>query len=163
MENKSTVEGRQEKDKQAFIEALKETPIIAAACKRAGIGRASYYRWRRDDKQFLRCVEDAIAQGFELINDLSEGQIIALIKEKKLPAITLWLKHHHPRYGSLKSKSHIPIAAREDLTPDEQKIVLEALALASGNITHQNNHDNNDTTKIGTNTGESSDPPASGI
>lgn len=127
----STIEDRIKKDKQAVIEALKETPIIAAACKRADVSRATYYRWRLEDKQFLHEVEDAMSQGFDLINDLSEGQIITLIKEKKMPAITLWLKHHHPRYGS-KSRLYIPIARREDLTPEEEKIMLEALRLASG-------------------------------
>ncbi len=127
----NAIEKRIEKDKQAVIEALKETPIIAAACKRADVSRATYYRWRADDKQFLRNVDDAMSQGFDLINDLSEGQIITLIKEKKMPAIALWLKHHHPRYGS-KKNAYTPVVAREDLTPDEEKMVLEALRLASG-------------------------------
>ena len=129
--NNQTVEERLMQDKQAVLDALKETPIVAAACKKAGIGRATYYRWRKEDKIFLRNVEAAMSQGFDLINDLSEGQIIVLIKEKKLPAITLWLKHHHPRYGS-QAKASMPIAAREDLTPEEERLVLDALALASG-------------------------------
>ena len=161
MENETlenqTIKERLEKDKQAVFDALKETPIVAAACKRAGIGRATYYRWRKEDKQFLRHVEDAMVQGFELINDLSEGQILTLIKEKKLPAITLWLKHHHPRYGS-KAKPYTPIAAHEDLTPEEQKIVIDALALVSGGISQPNNNDDNNATTTGTDPGESADP-----
>ena len=148
--NNQTIEERLEKDKQAIFEALKETPIVAAACKKAGIGRATYYRWRKEDKKFLRQAEDAMAQGFELINDLSEGQIITLIKEKRLPAITLWLKYHHPRYGS-KIKSHTSIATYDDLTSEEQKIVLDALALTSGKNNQPNNDDNNNSTTTGTN------------
>lgn len=154
--NNQTAEERLEKDKQAVFDALKETPIVAVACKKVGIGRATYYRWRKEDKKFLRQVEDAMAQGFELINDLSEGQIITLIKEKKLPAITLWLKHHHPRYGS-KAKPYTPIATHEDLTPEEQKIVLDALALTSGEIGQPNNNDNNNSATSGTNSGEPTD------
>ena len=145
MKNNSTIEERQEKDKQALLEALKEVPVIAAACKRAGIGRATYYRWRKENSQFLRQIEDAMAQGFELINDLSEGQIITLIKEKKMPAITLWLKYHHPRYGS-KAKSYTKPATAEDLTTEERKIILEALALTSGKVVPQNNYDGNNST-----------------
>src|SRR3989339_1693880 len=114
MENNLTIEKRQEKDKQLLIETLKEPPIITAACKKAGIGRATYYRWRKEELPFLRQVETAMTEGFELINDLSEGQIISLIKEKKLPAITLWLRHHHPRYGS-KIKPYLKPAISEDL------------------------------------------------
>ncbi len=150
MENNSTVEKRQEEDKRALLGALKETPIIAAACKRAGIGRATYYRWRREDPQFLRHAEDAIAEGFELINDLSEGQIISLIKEKKLPAITLWLKHHHPRYGA-KVRPYEKMATVETLTPEEREIVLEALALSSGHTAPQNTHGGNNASVSGAN------------
>src|SRR3989344_3629122 len=100
MENNMTIEERQDKEKQAVIDALKEMPIIQVACKRANISRATYYRWRKEDKNFLRQSEDAMGQGFEFINDMSESQIVTLIKEKKLQAIVIWLKHHHPRYGS---------------------------------------------------------------
>lgn len=161
-QNNLTIEERLEKDKQTVLEMLKETPIVAAACKKSGIGRATYYRWRRDDKQFLRHVEDAMAQGFELINDLSEGQIVTLIKEKKMPAITLWLKHHHPRYGS-KANSYTPIVTAEDLTAEEQKIVLEALSLVSGKSIGNNNHDGDQPTISGDNQGEPENQTTNGI
>lgn len=89
-------------NKNKILEILKEMPIIEVACKRAGIGRATYYRWRKEDKDFLEQSENAMAQGFEFINDMSESQIVTLIREKKMPAITLWLKHHHPYYGASK-------------------------------------------------------------
>jgi len=118
-------------DKRKLVEALKEMPIIVAACKRAGVSSATYYRWRQDDKRFRRESEDALEQGCLYINDMSESQLIGLIKEKKMPAIALWLRHHHPRYGS-KAKPYVPIAEVEDLTDDERQVMLEALALASG-------------------------------
>ena len=77
MDENKTVEERQEKDKHFLVEALKEMPIVQIACKRAGVSRATYYRWRKEDKNFLRQSEDAMAQGFEFINDMSESQIVA--------------------------------------------------------------------------------------
>ena len=130
----TTIEERQDKDKQATMEALKEMPVVQMACRKAGISRATYYRWRKEDKNFLRQCEDAMNQGIEFINDMSESQLITLIREKKMPAIALWLKHNHARYGS-KTRSYTPITATEELSPEEQKIVLEALAIASGNNT----------------------------
>jgi transposase-like protein len=141
MENNSTTEERKESDKQSLVETLKEMPIIQIACKKSGISRATYYRWRQEDKNFLRQSEDAMAQGFEFINDMSESQVVTLIKEKKLPAIALWLKHHHPRYGS-KIRSYSPVTSREDLTPEENSILLEALKLASGGIIEDENDNN---------------------
>ena len=126
-----TIKERQRKDKQKLIETLKELPIIQVACKKADISRDTYYRWRKEEQDFRRQGENAMEQGFEYINDLSESQILNLIKEGKLPAIALWLKHHHPRYG-YKNQIYKPIARNEDLTAEEQTILMEALSLASG-------------------------------
>jgi hypothetical protein len=131
MENNKTVEERQEKDKVALLETLKEIPIVQVACKKTGISRATYYRWQGEDKNFKRQSHDALDHGIEFINDMSESQLITLIKEKKMPAIAMWLKHNHKRYGS-KGREYIPIASSEDLTPEENEMVLDALALASG-------------------------------
>lgn len=153
MESNSTIEDRQIKDKQALLETLKEMPIIQVACKKAGISRATYYRWRKEDKHFLRQSEDSMSVGIAFINDMSESQLISLIREKKMPAIAMWLKHNHPRYGS-KARTYAPIASSADLTPEEEKIVLEALALASGGGTPIQNHDSNGPTIPGENLGK---------
>ena len=153
MENNEVIEMRQKNDKEALVEAFREMPIIQVACKRTGISRATYYRWRKEDKNFRKQCEDAMNQGFEYINDLSEAQIINLIKEKKLPAITLWLKNHHPQYGS-KTKTYIPIATNEELTPEEQKIIMNALNLVSDNNINYKENEKNHSATLGTNLGE---------
>lgn len=129
-----TIKERQSKTKQAMLDILKEMPIIQFAVKKAGISRDTYYRWRKEDKNFFRQSEDAFTQGNEFINDMSESQIITLIKEKKMPAIALWLKHHHPRYGGSNMRSYTPASVKEDLSPEEKRIVVEALKLASGGM-----------------------------
>jgi hypothetical protein len=129
-ENPSIIE-RRDDCKQAVIDALKEMPVITVACKRAGVSSATYYRWRQEDKDFMRQSRDAMDRGIEFVNDMSETQLIGLIKEKKMPAITLWLKHHHARYGS-KSQPYVPIASADELSPEEEKLVLDALNLAAG-------------------------------
>lgn len=132
-ENNQTVEERQQKDKELLLGALKEMPIIQVACKRSGISRATYYRWQQEDKDFKRKSLDALDDGIEFINDMSESQLITLIKEKKMPAIAMWLKNNHKRYGS-KGREYMPIASTEDLTPEEEKLVSDALRMASGKI-----------------------------
>ena len=120
MENNSTIEERQEKDKQALIEALKEMPIARVACKRAGISRATYYRWRNEDKSFLQQCYEAIITGIEVINEMSDSQLISLIGEKSLQAIKWWQQHNHERYGA-KPKTNPAQAALENLDPSDSK------------------------------------------
>lgn len=122
MENNQTnktIEERQEKDKQALIEALKEMPIARVACKRAGVSRATYYRWRNEDKDFLQQCYEAISIGIEAINEMSDSQLISLIGEKSLQAIKWWQQHNHERYGA-KIKPHVALAL-ENLNPNDPK------------------------------------------
>lgn len=123
MENdisKSTIEERQEQDKQALLEALREMPIARVACKRAGISRATYYRWRNENKEFLSECYEAISIGMDAINDMSDSQLIALIGEKSLQAIKWWQQHNHERYGA-KKRVH-PLSAVQHLKPNDPRL-----------------------------------------
>jgi len=123
----NAIEIRQRKEKEAVIEQLKRVPIIQVACERAGISRATFYRWR-EDREFQKTTREAMTEGTAFINELSESQIITLIKEKNLPAIRLWLRHHDPKYAE-----RIEIVNRqpeEALNPEQEEIVRQALSLA---------------------------------
>lgn len=98
MLKKNAIERRQEKQKKAVLEQLEKIPIIQIACERAGIGRASFYRWKNDDQNFTETAENSMSIGEQLINDMSESQLISLIKDKNGGAIKYWLEHHHLKY-----------------------------------------------------------------
>ncbi len=70
------------KAKKIFLENLKKIPIVHASCERSGISRASVYRWKKEDEKFAKAMSEAMDEGEALINDLSEGQLITLIKDK---------------------------------------------------------------------------------
>lgn len=89
-----------EKEKNQLLENLRKVPIVQIACDRTGVGRTTFYRWKKEDKEFAEELEKAIEEGIQFINDLSESQLISQIKAGKLPAITLWLKHNNPRYNT---------------------------------------------------------------
>lgn len=114
---------------QQFLDELRKVPIIQVACEKTGISRNSVYRWRRDDKKFATQMDDAMADGVAFVNDMSESQLLTLIKEKNWPAISFWLKHRNENY---KNKIEVTtVDDRESLTPSQQKIVKRALSLAS--------------------------------
>ncbi len=119
------------KIKNLLVEQLKKTPIIQVACEKTGIARASFYRWKQQDKEFAKAADAAIAEGEMLITDLSELQLINLIRDKNFPAINLWLKAHHEKYGNKVEISGQLTTSDEELTPEQTAIVKEAFRLAS--------------------------------
>lgn len=117
--------------KNQILEQLKRTPIVEAACQKAGISRQTFYRWKFEDSEFAKEVEKAIDDGRMLVNDLSESQVLSLIRDKNWQAISFWLKHHHPSYKTkiqIEGSLQMP---QEELTPEQEETVKEALRLAS--------------------------------
>lgn len=127
MKRESTLK-RNKTEQKVVLEQLRKIPIVQIACERSNIGRSTYYRWRRDDAKFKKATDEAMQDGEEMINDLSESQLITLIKEKNFPAIQLWLRQHHPKYRN-KVELTTKTAEEEALTPQEEKMVREALGL----------------------------------
>ena len=120
-----------DKNKQLLIEQLKKTPIIQIACEKINIGRATFYRWKKDDENFSTQVDEALLDGNELVNDMAESQLMSAIKDKNLTAIIFWLKNHHQSYAT-----KIEVTAKlkhddEQLTPEQEALVMKALKLAS--------------------------------
>jgi len=87
------------KTKNLLLESLRQMPIVELGCKKVGVSRATFYRWKTSDKEFAKAVENAIFEGENLINDLSENQLISLIKDRNFQSINLWLKVHHKKYS----------------------------------------------------------------
>lgn len=125
----NTIEKRQSKNKTQLLEILKKTPIVQIACEKAGVGRATYYRWRKEDSEFAEASDQALLDGSLLVNDMAESQLMSAIKDKNMTAIIFWLKHHHPAYLT---KVEITSAnkAEDVLKPEQQDGVKKALVMA---------------------------------
>lgn len=117
------------KQKELLLEHLRTVPIVEMACKRIRISRATFYRWCSEDEDFKADVENAKVDGIESINDISEAQLISLIKEKKYQAISLWLKHNHKRFISEEKRDMLARAQkRVELNAQQKELLKEALA-----------------------------------
>lgn len=126
-----------DKEKKLLLEQLKKTPIIQFACEKAGIARATYYRWKQEDKEFNKEADIAIIEGEALITDMSESQLISLIRDRNFQALQLWLRHHHPKYTNKVEISGRLTHSDEDLTPEQTALVKAALRLASFDKNHE--------------------------
>lgn len=137
---------KKNKFQDQFLEELRKVPIVQVACEKTGLSRNSIYRWRKEDKEFLKKMDDAYVEGVALVSDMSESQLLTLIKEKNYSAISFWLRHRNDNY-----KNKLEITTKEDseeLTPSQAKIVKQALKLAKitksksiKNITKKKDHD----------------------
>ncbi len=102
-------------NKAKVLKELKTIPVVSVACSRVGVGRATYYRWLREDKGFEEDADKAIDQGTLLINDMAESRIINDIKEGKPYATLFWLRHNHKTYFSPTLKAYL--GKRKDKHP----------------------------------------------
>lgn len=128
---KIAIYDRQVQDKADVIEQLKKMPIIEIACKRANVSRSSFYRWKAEDKIFSRDADQAMKEGEDFISDMSESQLISMIKDKKFSAVQLWLKTHSPKYASrLEISGQLTTREEEELSPEQQDVVRQALHFA---------------------------------
>jgi len=121
---------KKNKSQEQFFEELKKVPIIQVACEKTGLSRNSVYRWRKEDKDFLEKMDQAISDGVDFVNDMSESQLLTLIKEKSWPAISFWLKHRNSKF---KERIEIEggIKVIEELSPEKSEQVKNALTLAN--------------------------------
>jgi len=115
--------------KKSVLVQLKQVPIVQVACQKSGVSRATFYRWRQEDKDFKKLADEAVLEGETLITEMSESQLVSLIRDKNFAAIQLWLKSHHPKYGTKVEISGGLNVSRE-LTEEENKLIEKALRLA---------------------------------
>lgn len=136
------VEIRQKAQKKLLLDQLKQMPIIEIAVKKAGVSRASFYRWCGEDKRFKEEADMAIREGEAMITDMSEGQLISLIRDRNFSAIHLWLRSHNPKYSSkLEFYGNLTLE-EEKLTPEQEALIARALKLAGITNNNQlNNHE----------------------
>ena len=132
IKSNATIKRRVTEDKKRILEQLKKTPIIQLAAKETGIGRTTYYRWRKQDKKFAQAAQEALQEGYLFVNDIAESQLLSLIKDKKLEAIRLWLRHHHPLYTE-KLKIVGNISHVQELTKEQKATIRKALRLVNLN------------------------------
>ncbi len=122
---------KKDRNKDLLLDQVRKIPIIQVACEKVGIARATVYRWKEEDAEFKKKLEEALAEGEALINDMGESQLLSLMKEKNWPAISFWLRHRNPKFRERIEVTASIKSPQDELTPEQQAVVQEALRLAS--------------------------------
>ena len=124
---KTAIQLRQDNEKTSLVEQLRKTPIVQIACEKLNIARSTFYRWRQEDKLFDRQVEQAIAEGNLLVNDMAESQLMAAIRDQNMTAIIFWLKHHHTTYATRIELSGELRQKDDPLTKEQEEMIQQAI------------------------------------
>jgi hypothetical protein len=82
-----------------FLEELRLVPIVSLACEKTGISRNSVYRWRKEDPEFTREMDEVLAIGVDSVNDLAESKLINNIQKGEMQAIKYWLDNNKKNYA----------------------------------------------------------------
>jgi predicted DNA binding protein len=130
-EESTAVDARKAREQALLLEHLRKVPIIQIACEKAGIGRATYYRWKKEDEVFAKAADEAVLEGTQLVSDMAESQLLTAIRDGNLGAVMYWLKHRNPHYNNkLEVTARLKTVA-DELTPEQEAAIAEALRLAS--------------------------------
>lgn len=126
-----TLAVKTKQQKQAFLEQLPKYPVVQVACEKSGVGRSTYYAWRKD-KEFAKLADEAIKSGTYFINDMAESKLIQNIQSGNNTAIIFWLKNHHGSYNERIVHEHEHTLELED---EDKKAIAKALInIGLGNI-----------------------------
>jgi hypothetical protein len=121
---------KKNKVKDAFLEQLRKVPIVQVACEKVAVSRNSVYRWRNEDEDFRKAMEEALADGEALVNDMSENQLLSLIRDKNWSAISFWLRHRNPKFRERVEITTKVERVDEPLTPEQEELMKEGLRQA---------------------------------
>lgn len=124
---------RKKKEKKLILDLLLKYPIVQLACEKAGISRATFYRWKNEDEEFNIESEKAIFDWKQLINDMAEINVITWIKNGDKTLTMYWLNNNNPNYSNRPINQNIVIQTTN--TEKKQiKDILEKLNTENENI-----------------------------
>lgn len=158
---------KKDRVKDLFLEQLKKVPNIQVACEKVGVARSTVYKWRDEDPEFKAAMEQALAEGEAMLNDLGENQLYSLMLERHYPAIQFWLRHRNPKFKDKLEVTARSAVDREALSAEEDAIVERGLSMLEGaseeiNSDNEQNHGQATTESSGVGTNQKGPEAATG-
>ena len=99
---------KSKKTTKALLDVLSDVPNISFACKKLGISRQTFYRWKNTDSSFSDLIDDHLTMGREYISDIAESRLAERINLGEMSAIRYWLGNNSKRY--IKPRSPISVS-----------------------------------------------------
>jgi hypothetical protein len=86
------------KQKNKLLAELSENPSVTRACKKLGIDRSTYYRWRDEEPRFKADTTVAIERGRDRMSDFAETKLFENVSNNNQQAIAFVLRHNSKQY-----------------------------------------------------------------
>lgn len=118
---------KKNRKKDEFLTQLKKIPIVQSACEKVGLSRNTVYRWKKEDPKFKVEMDLAMSEGEDLVNDVSEHQLLNLIQQQDWHAISFWLRHRNPKFRDKVDINATVKNESEKLTSQDEKLIEEAI------------------------------------
>jgi hypothetical protein len=112
--------------KKKLLAELEKNGNVTIACLKAGVNRATFYRWKQESDEFKEKAEQAETFGRENNCDIAEQSLMLKIKDKDLGAIKYLLGHNSPRYKG-KETSNVVIVHKKELPQSAGPVSLDEL------------------------------------
>jgi len=107
--------------KKAVLEALEQSlGVVTSACRKAGVGRTTFYGWIKDDEEFAEAVRDIE----NVALDFAESQLHKQIKDGIPTSTIFYLKTKGKKRGYVER-------VENDLTSNGKEINLTPISFVS--------------------------------
>jgi len=116
-----------DKTKLKLLKEIEKSGIVYLSCYKIGVDRATYYRWKKINKEFKETANQAERYGRDNNCDIAEHALMLKVKDKDMRAIEYLLKHNHPKYKPKKSSSVVIWHKKGDGLPPIHQKTLEDL------------------------------------
>lgn len=105
-----------EETKKQFLKELEESGNIYRSCRKLGIDRSTFYRWKENDKGFKNEAKKAEKIGRSNNCDIGESYLMANVRKGEMKAIKYFLRFNSERYKG-KETSNVVIIHKKYIPP----------------------------------------------
>ncbi len=112
--------------KQKLLECLAVMPTVESACRKADVGRSTYYDWIADTK-FEQVATKAKKKGRDLLSDVAISKLMQLVSDGNITAIIFWLKHNHLWFANPKFFHYVEIVENRGIDPQQEKLIKKVI------------------------------------
>lgn len=119
--------------KRRLLIELEKSGNIYVSCLKLGINRATFYRWRQENKEFRKKADRATQDGRANNCDIAEHSLMRKVKDGNMEAIKYILGHNSTKYKSSKTNKvileHVTKNKDQELNEEERARTEHHIAL----------------------------------